>query len=137
MQAMAANASPEMIQRAQEMMRNMSPEQMQNMQKMAAGMGMVPPGGAPMAQQMSARDKYQYDAALILKNDGNALHGRSEHSEAITKYDRARNNIQGQTSKEATELRKACSLNMAMCHLKLEQFEDCARECTQVISAGV
>lgn len=44
---------------------------------------------------MSAQQKYQYDASMQLKNEGNAFHGQQQYSEAAAKYERALSNLAG------------------------------------------
>ena len=84
--------------------------------------------------QLSAQQKYVLDAAVQLKNQGNSLHGAGKYAEAVEKYDKARTNVDGHSSTEAAELRKACMLNLSSCYLNLKRYDKCVEECNQVLT---
>ncbi len=86
-QQQAANMPPEMMQQAMNMAQNATPEQMRQMQQAAASMPpdvLASQAGAAM-DQLSSQQKYQYDAAMQLKAEGNKLHGSRQYSEAEQK----------------------------------------------------
>lgn len=145
--------TPEMMEMAQKMMSNMTPEQMANMQKMAKGMGMPGmPAGAPdltpeqmkeqmeqvknmdsatmqaqmrqQAEMMSQQQQYKYNAAKMQKEEGNKFVKGGQYKDAIEKYTLARTNLEGNSSKDAVDVRQACTLNLALAHLKLSQWDD-------------
>lgn len=138
--------SPAQLQQAQDMMKNMSPEQMETMRAMAANMGLpVPPAGTPMPSPadlnsarstLTAQIKYKHDASMQLKSEGTALLKAGRYREAVEKYERGYKNLEGQTAAEVVELRTACTLNAAMCHLKLSDWAACASACTDVLAPG-
>jgi hypothetical protein len=135
-QAMMANMTPEQRVNMQRMVQTMTPEQRDNMQRMAAGMGMPTPETSAGAG-LSATARYEVNGARMLKDEGNALHKAGNHSEALTKYERAISNLASHSSTEALELRTNCELNTAMCYLKLERWSACKRACSQVLASTI
>ena len=135
-QQMMANMTPEQRQNMENMARNMPADQQENMRRMAMQMGMggAPPPPAPAAS--SRATSYQFNAATMLKNEGNALHKGGRHREAIAKYEKAQENLEGMTTSDARSLRDACMLNKAMCLLKLEDWKPCISICTKVLTGA-
>ncbi len=46
-------------------------------------------------QQVAAKHKYEYEASIRLKTEGNQLHGAKSYVQAAEKYERALNNVAG------------------------------------------
>lgn len=131
-QSMMANMSPEQMASMQQMVQNMSPEQRANMERMAQQQMGVGSGGSAAP---SGQAQYQLGGARMLKDEGNALHKAGSHSEALAKYEKAISNVSGLSTSEAVELKTSCELNKAMCHLKLEQWAQCERVCSAVLTS--
>jgi hypothetical protein len=70
----------------------------------------------------------------MLKDEGNQLHSAGRYSEAIEKYERAKNNVAGFAGAEAAELRKACTLNLSSCYLNMKDWERCITQCNEVLA---
>lgn len=139
--------NPEMMKMAQEMMSKMSPEQIAEMQRHAAN---LTPGQLRAAQaaatsmpaseinsKMSAQQKYQYDASISLKEEGNTSFRSKQYPEASSKYKRALENITLHTTNEAKDLRISCLNNLASCQLNLTQYADCVDSCSEVLTQDV
>ena len=73
-----------------------------------------------------------------LKDEGNELVAAGRFEEAATKYQRAKANLADMAagSREASELRRACSLNLGMCWLKLGRNADAVEECSAVLEGA-
>ncbi|CAI5461173.1 unnamed protein product [Closterium sp. Yama58-4] len=87
-----------------------------------------------VASYMSLRQQYELNAATMLKNEGNKLHGMGKYSEAAEKYNRARDNLAMHSSPAAVSLRRTCAVNLMSCHLKTNAFAHAVSVGTQVIS---
>jgi tetratricopeptide (TPR) repeat protein len=141
MQRQAANMPAEQKQAAMNMMQNMSPEQVRQMEQMAGGAGgtrpsasaPLPPSASVPGSQMSAQQKYQYDASMMLKTEGNKLFGAGKYQEAAEKYQRAIGNISSHCAQEAVVLLTSCRGNLASCCLQLERWEECVVQCDAVL----
>jgi tetratricopeptide (TPR) repeat protein len=127
-QQMMANMSPEQIKNMQDMVASMPAEQRESMQRQAMAMGGAPPSVTP-----SGAASYEFNAAIMLKNEGNDLHKAGKHREAISKYERALRNLESHATVEAQNLKSICILNTAMCLLKLEDWTPCVQLCTKVL----
>merc|ERR1719343_1154713 len=90
---------------AAEQIKNMTPEQMQ------AGMSQA-------QNHMKQQQQYMYSAAEMLKNEGNDHIKHERYSEALAKYDKALENLKGQTDAGAATLQVNLLNNSALCHLK-------------------
>jgi hypothetical protein len=73
-------------------------------------------------------------ASQQIKNEGNQLHTSKQYAAAIEKYKRAASNVAAFTSSDAAELRKACALNLASCHLALQEWPECIEQCNSVLA---
>lgn len=73
-------------------------------------------------------------ASVQLKNEGNQLHAQSKFHEAIAKYERAHSNVIDMVGKEASDLRKACTLNLSSCFLNTQQWGKCVELCDEVLT---
>lgn len=133
-QNMMRNMSPEQMANMRQMVSQMSPDQMEHMQRMVSNMGI---GGSPGAASQSSQAAYHLSGAHALKEDGNALHKAGNHASALVKYDKALENLAEQSCEEALSLKTSCELNKAICHLKLEQWLDCEKICSQVLMRAV
>ncbi|GJP59155.1 hypothetical protein CLOP_g8805 [Closterium sp. NIES-67] len=144
--------SPDDMRRAAEQMKHLSPSQIASaMSGAGAGAGGVgsgaggfpgagagggaAAGGLPdVAAYMSQRQQYELNAATMLKNEGNKLHGLGKYSEAAEKYNRARDNLAMHSSPAAVSLRRTCAVNLMSCHLKTQSFSHAVSVGSQVIS---
>lgn len=140
MQQQAASMDPAQMQQAMNMLNGMTPEQRQNMQQAAAAMPNIPPnafaaGAANVKSQLSAQQKYQFDASTQLKTEGNRLHGLKKYKEASEKYKRAIENLSSHSAAESVTLRIACQGNLSNCYLQLGQWNDCVGQCNEVLLA--
>jgi len=132
MQRQAANFTPEQLKAAEQMAQNMTPEQMKAAQAAATSMP-----ASEINSKMSAQQKYQYDASISLKEEGNTCFRINQYSEASSKYKRALENIMMHTSNEAKDLRISCLNNLASCQLNLTQYADCVNSCAEVLSQDI
>mmetsp|Transcript_46727 Transcript_46727/g.84341 ORF Transcript_46727/g.84341 Transcript_46727/m.84341 type:complete len:533 (+) Transcript_46727:95-1693(+) len=142
-QNMMQNMSPEEMQRMTQMASNMDPKMMEGMMKNmggpAAGMsseqmqeqmkqvGQMSPeqlkSGMSQAQnQMSNQKQYYYNAAMMLKNEGNTHIKAEKHAEALKVYDKALENLKPYSGDDVDQLRLSLLLNSAMCHLKQKSW---------------
>ena len=71
---------------------------------------------------------------MQLKNEGNSLHNSGQYQLAAEKYERARNNVKDDLSKEAADLKRSCILNLSSCYLNLKDYSKCIAECDLVLS---
>lgn len=71
---------------------------------------------------------------MQLKNEGNQLHSQGKYQEACAKYEKAKSNVLDNDTKEAADLRKACTLNLSSCYLNLQQYSKCVEQCNEVLS---
>jgi len=139
-QKMMANMKPEDMQRMSQMAANMDPKVMENMMKnmgpQAAGMDaakaveqmkkMSPEeiqAGMSQAQtQFKGQRQYYYNAAEMLKNEGNGFVKSEKYSDALGKYTKALENLTGQTGDEISALQVVLLSNQALCHLGAEDY---------------
>ena len=108
------------ISAAMNQMNSMSPEQMAAAANVAGA-------------QNSSQVQYKYKASEQLKAEGNVLFKSGQYSEASEKYTRAISNLEGNTSAQATTLRRMCQVNNASCCLKLSKWDEADAMCTAVL----
>ena len=94
----------------------------------------MPPPSAP-AQGRQPLSK-ELSAATELKAAGNELHKAGKHREAIAKYERAERSLESSSTPIAQDLRTVCKNNVAMCYLKVEEWQLCVDVCTSVLATG-
>mmetsp|Transcript_114647 Transcript_114647/g.319264 ORF Transcript_114647/g.319264 Transcript_114647/m.319264 type:complete len:577 (+) Transcript_114647:197-1927(+) len=140
-QKMMANMKPEDMQRMSQMAANMDPKVMENMVKNMGGQ--VPTGmdtakafeqmknmspqelqaGMTQAQsQLAAQKQYMYNAAEMLKNEGNTYVKAEKYSEALSKYSKALENISAHAGDDISSLKVVLLNNSALCYLKTKDF---------------
>lgn len=140
-QKMMANMKPEDMQRMSQMAANMDPKVMENMMKSMGGgnthvdtaqamdqmKNMTPEqlqtGFTQAQSQMSAQQRYMFNAAEMLKNEGNTHVKNEQYVEALKKYTKALENITGHTGNDASALQLSLLNNAALCYLKTKEFE--------------
>jgi len=136
MQRQAAAMDPAQMQQAMNMLHNMTPEQRRSVHDAAAN---LPPEKlvqqASTAQQnLSSHQKYQYDASVQLKAEGNKLHSLKKFKEAAEKYQQAIQNLAAHASEQSIDLRVSCQSNLASCHLQQGSYQECVSACDVVLS---
>ncbi|KAL6005098.1 hypothetical protein ACLOJK_005659 [Asimina triloba] len=120
------NMRPEDLRKAAEQLKHTKPEDMVEMtEKMAKA---SPEEIAALRLRADAYVSYEFNAAEMLKKEGNDLHSRGKFSEAAQKYLHAKNNLKNVPVKKGKALQLACSLNLMSCYLKTMQYEDCVKE---------
>lgn len=125
------NLKPDDVRFATEQIKRLSPE---DMAQMSSRMSQASPEEiAAMRVQAEAQRTYEFQGALTLKNQGNQLHGIGKYSEAAEKYQRAKDNLSGMTTSEASNLRLACSLNLMSCYLKTQQYDKTVAEGSEIL----
>jgi len=140
-QKMMSNMKPEDMQRMSAMASNMDPKVMQNMMNGMGGnmsgvdaaqaidqMKSMSPeqmqqGMAQAQNQMASQKTYYTNAAEVLKKEGNALVAKEDYKEALTKYDRAVENLKPHAGAEVDTLKIGLLNNTALCHLKLKAHD--------------
>ena len=122
-------------------MKNMSPEQV----RMAAAQMKSMPPEALSAQAANfstptSPSPVMLSRANSLKTEGNQLAAEGRWREARDKYEQASSAVRDLQSPsanpEARALLTACSLNLALCFLKLEEYGPCILECNAILAAS-
>jgi len=150
-QQMMANMKPEDMQRMSQMAANMDPSVMGNMMKNMGGQApdmdpvkaaeqmknMTPDqirAGMSQAQQhMSAQKQYMYNAAEMLKKEGNDLVKQSNFSSALAKYTKGIENLKNHSDSDVLALQTVLLNNSAHCHLKMNKFEEALKSCDEAL----
>jgi len=140
-QNMMSNMKPEEMQRMSQMAAGMDPKVMQNMMNSMGGnmsgvdatqaidqmKNMSPEQltqGMQQAQtQMGAQKQYMMNAAEMLKKEGNAAVAKEDYKEALSKYQRAVDNLDSHVGADVNALQIGLLNNSALCHLKLKSFD--------------
>lgn len=151
-QKMMANMKPDDMQRMSQMASNMDPTVMENMMK---GMGGNVPSGVDTKQaveqmknmtpeqlqqgmsqaqtQMSAQKQYYYNAAEMLKNEGNKFVKDENYTEALGKYSKALENLKGHVGAEVDSLSLGLLNNSALCHLKGKAYKEAVKSSEEAL----
>lgn len=143
--------TPEQMSRIQQQMGNITPEMMNaamsqmgsmtdsDWDKMAGKMKSIDPemladmsGGAEA--KFGAQQDYLYKGSLQLKEEGNKLYKSGKYMLAVEKYKKAKSNLEDSSRPDMLALRRACCLNLASCHLNMQQYDPCIQECSEVLS---
>eukprot|EP00300_Choanocystis_sp_HF-7_P042211 c8981_g1_i1.p1 GENE.c8981_g1_i1~~c8981_g1_i1.p1 ORF type:complete len:545 (+),score=104.79 c8981_g1_i1:183-1637(+) len=77
---------------------------------------------------------YKFQAANVLKNEGNTLWGEKKYAEAVEKYNKAIENLAGNANAGAPTLLTNCKLNAAMCYLELCKYDLVIQNCSWVVT---
>lgn len=149
-QKMMANMKPEDMQRMSQMAANMDPKVMESMMKNMNG-GQMPGNvdtaealkqmknmtpeqmrqGMTQAQsQMSAQKQYMYNASEMLKNEGNTEVKNENFIFALSKYNKALENLKQFDGDDVATLKVNLLNNAALCYLKLQENGK-ALECSE------
>lgn len=114
--------SASQFQEAQEKMKNMSSEDMKNMFNAAAG-------------KMAGQNSYMVNGATVLKNEGNDKVRAGDYAGGIEIFTKALSNLASCPPADpgVASLAQSIKLNMALCYLKLEKFNDCVSTCDEII----
>lgn len=109
-----SSMTPEQIQEMTERMQKMSPDEISRATTQAQA-------------QASAQNTYQLNGATQLKADGNKLVAEGRYHEAKDKYQRAISNLLGVADDKAALVRQQCTLNLALCYLKTQDYGACVQ----------
>ena len=114
--------SASQLEQAKEQMKNMSASDMKNMM-------------ADATKRMSGQNSYMVNGATVIKNEGNEKVRRGDYSGAIESFNSALTNLESCVTPDASVIAilQSVRLNMALCFLKLEQFENCIETCSSIL----
>lgn len=150
-QKMMANMKPEDMQRMSQMAANMDPKVMENMMKGMGGGNMpvdtaqaleqmknmtpeqMQAGMSQAQNQMSAQRQYMYNAAEMLKNEGNTEVKNERYTEALAKYNKALENLSGHVGDSVAALKLNLLNNVALCHLKTKAHQKAFDACEEAL----
>ena len=154
-QKMMANMSPEQMSQIAGMASKMDPNMLKNLGGGNAGLPMPTPAQLEEAKErmktmsasdmknmmsdatsrMSDQNSYLVNSATVIKNEGNDKVRRSDYSGAILSFNLALENLVTCPTPDSSVsvLIQSIRLNLALCHLKLEQFPDCISTCTEIL----
>eukprot|EP00960_Hanusia_phi_P072406 767778-Hanusia_phi.AAC.12 len=161
---MAGMMTPDMLKAAGQMMASMDGNTLSSMMNMAGSFAGAPPDfrmdpnelrqAAQKLSSLSAEELKSFradameasklekdpqvrralDAATALKQEGNAMHVRSDYQGAVLKYAEARESLGNLTkSREARVVIRSCLLNEASCYIKMKEFAKVVELCDQVL----
>eukprot|EP00930_Biecheleria_cincta_P101272 TRINITY_DN92900_c0_g1_i1.p1 TRINITY_DN92900_c0_g1~~TRINITY_DN92900_c0_g1_i1.p1 ORF type:complete len:562 (+),score=168.81 TRINITY_DN92900_c0_g1_i1:242-1687(+) len=113
----------------------MDAKQMQDQMKQMGNMSpdQLKQGMAQAQTQMGAQKQYYYNAAMMLKNEGNAHIKNEKYSDALTVYNKALDNIKVHSGDDVEQLRLSLLLNSAMCYLKQKDYRQTVDTCEQAL----
>lgn len=115
--------SASQFQEAQEKMKNMSSEDLKNMFNSAAG-------------KMTSQNSYMVNGATVLKKEGNDKVRAGDYEGGIEIFNKALSNLASCPPADpgVASLTQSIKLNMALCFLKLEKFNDCVSTCDEIVA---
>jgi tetratricopeptide (TPR) repeat protein len=154
-QKMMQNMSPEQLAQMAGMASKMNPDLLKNMTGGNAGMPIPTSAQLQEAQEklkrmnasemkdmfssaskmMSGENSYMLNGATQLKNEGNEKVKAGDYKSGADTFRKALQNLETVKIPDASviSLIQSIRLNMALCHLKLEEYNDCVSVCDRVL----
>mmetsp|Transcript_5525 Transcript_5525/g.7613 ORF Transcript_5525/g.7613 Transcript_5525/m.7613 type:complete len:818 (+) Transcript_5525:114-2567(+) len=74
--------------------------------------------------------------ALELKEEANQLHREKDFHGAITTYEDCCLVLEEATDSSARSVLRSCKLSLALCYLKVEEYDNAEAECTEILQMG-
>ncbi|KAL5197353.1 hypothetical protein ABZP36_000865 [Zizania latifolia] len=126
------NMTAEDMKRAAQQLNQTRPDEMLDMANKLANAN--PEEVAAMKVQAGQQMSYIISSAKMLKQQGNELHKHEQYTEAAAKYKLAKDNLKNIPSQAAHSLQLVCTLNLMACYLKVQKFEECVNEGSEVLT---
>ena len=116
--------TPAQFDEAKEKMKNMSAEDMKSMFTAASG-------------KMAGQNAYMVSGATLLKNEGNSKVRSGDYAGGVEVFQKALGNLEScpAPDQEVLSLVQSIKLNMALCYLKLQKFDDCESTCNSILES--
>jgi tetratricopeptide (TPR) repeat protein len=155
-QKMMQNMSPEQLAQIAGMASKMNPEILKNMPGGNAGMPIPTPEQMKEAQEklkkmsssemkdvfanasrvMTGQNTYIVNGATTLKNEGNEKVRAGDYAGGVELFKKALDNLNGVPTPDESvkSVSQSIRLNLALCYLKLKEYDNCVSVCDEVLS---